>query len=134
MTKNILAGFLLLSLSITSVNAEQTQADLNQSACIEFKKIDKQLNDVYKQALNLHSSHADFKKYFIQAQRKWIEFRDAHIASVYLPSKNNDYGSSLPMCQCYLLQELTQQRITQLKVWIDGAEEEGDVCVGTTGS
>lgn len=107
--------------------------ELNQSACSELKKTDAELNHVYQQVLSDHAGDQKFISRFKEAQRKWVEFRDAYEKSMYIPEEYDNYGSVLPMCQCYFIESLTSERIKQLKAWVDGVEE-GNVCVGSTGS
>lgn len=121
-----------LLLALLSFNAgAQTQADLNQTACNAFKQADTQLNQVYQQVLTKHQNDKMFINHFKDAQRKWVAFRDAYADSMYIPEYYQNYGSIVPMCQCSLFENLTKERIKQLKMWIDGVEE-GDACVGST--
>jgi uncharacterized protein YecT (DUF1311 family) len=124
-------GVFLCALGFNAI--AQTQLELNQSACDELKQADSQLNKIYQQVLSAHQDDQIFISRFKEAQRKWVEFRDAYTESMYIPEYNNTYGSVLPMCQCYFVEHLTNERIKQLKVWIDGVEE-GDSCVGSTSS
>jgi uncharacterized protein YecT (DUF1311 family) len=109
----------------------QTQLELNQSSCSEFKKADARLNQIYQNVLSAHRNDKIFISRFKEAQRKWIAYRDAYEASMFIPEYYNRYGSVLPMCQCDFMVHLTDERIKQLKVWADGVEE-GDSCGGST--
>ncbi len=107
----------------------QTQAELNTEAKTEYKKVDKDLNQVYQKLLQDYKSDTIFIKCLKEAQRQWVKFRDAQVKMKYPPYK--DAGESvLPMCCNYYLKELTTNRIKELKKWIDGVEE-GDVCSGS---
>ena len=111
----------------------QTQSQMTDQACGEFKKADSELNRVYQQVLTAKGGDAVFVKAFREAQRAWIAFRDAHLKSIYPdPFPREVYGSANSMCQCGDLQELTVQRTRQLrKLWIEGTVE-GDVCAGSS--
>ncbi|HXB68480.1 MAG TPA: lysozyme inhibitor LprI family protein [Candidatus Acidoferrales bacterium] len=111
----------------------QTQSQMTEQACGEFKKADAELNRVYQQILAARAGDAVFVKAFREAQRAWIAFRDAHLKSIYPdPFPREAYGSANPMCQCGDLQELTAQRTKQLrKLWLEGGVA-GDVCAGST--
>ena len=122
-------GFILCAFSFNAF--AQTQMELNQTACSELKQTDQQLNRVYQQVLAAHQDDKLFINHFKDAQRKWVAFRDAYTDSMYIPEYYKNYGSVMPMCQCYFLENITKDRIKQLKVWVDGIEE-GDACVGST--
>lgn len=124
----ILAYFLLFSYLTPSV--AESQYDLNKTACEQLKKADDALNNVYQQVIARYKEDRVFINQFTTAQKKWIAFRDAYVASMYIPQYTESYGSVLPMCQCYMLERVTLDRIKQLKVWLDGVTE-GDVCMGS---
>lgn len=64
-----------------------------------------------------------------EAQRQWIKFRDAQVKMKY-PAYQDADESILPMCRNYYLKELTDNRMQELRLWIDGVEE-GDLCSGS---
>lgn len=110
----------------------QTQAELTQRACGEFKQADSELNRVYQQILAAHGGDAAFITALREAQRAWIAFRDAHVKSIYPDPDPVAYGSVNPMCRCGILEQLTIQRSKQLReLWINGTVE-GDVCAGSS--
>lgn len=126
----ILLAILTILLSCVS-SLSQTQAEMNQDACGQYKQADAELNMVYKEILNEYKSQAVFIRKLKSAQRAWLEFRDAHLNSVFPEQeKIRQYGSVYPMCRCIVLTELTRERTEKLKKWITG-NEEGDVCTGS---
>jgi len=92
------------------------------------QRADAELNRIYAKVLALNAQDTVFLERFKAAQRAWLVFRDAQIAARY-PSPD-DYGSVLPMCQSVEYEQLTLDRIKQLKAWVGGVEE-GDVCAGS---
>lgn len=108
----------------------ETQLELNQEACNQLQKADDSLNKVYNQILANYKNDAVFIHQFVTAQKKWIEFRDAYVASMYVPQYKDTYGSVFPMCQCYFIEKVTTDRTRQLQIWLDGVGE-GDVCTGS---
>ena len=128
--KAVLVGALLLTGSLAVVLA-QTQGEMNQQACGEYKKADAELNKVYQQVLRENKTDVVFARKLRNAQRAWVTYRDAHVESLY-PSANPrfEYGSVYPMCYCEALTELTKKRTEELRRWIEGVEE-GDVCSGS---
>ncbi len=122
--------FLVISFSIVPA-LPHSQRELNDRAFKDFQKSDLHLNQIYNQILKEHQSDKLFLEKLREAQRAWLKFRDAHIASLY-PEENKPlaYGSMFPMCYHLALKELTDQRIKQLQVWLDGVEE-GNACAGS---
>lgn len=120
---------LALMLILFSVAAfAQTQSELNSKAYSEYEKADKSLNDIYKKIKAAYFSDTVFIKNLKASQRLWVKFRDAEMQMKY--PENKSYGSAQPMCYSLYLQELTEDRIKTLKVWLDGIAE-GDVCAGS---
>jgi len=75
----------------------QSQAGLNQCANNSAKGADAELNRIYANVMAANASDTAFLEKFKAAQRAWLVFRDAQIASRY-PSPA-DYGSVLLMCE-----------------------------------
>ena len=127
--KIILIGAVLLTCSLTVV--AQTQAQMNDEACREYKKADAELNKMYQQILRENKTDALFVRKLRTAQRAWVTYRDALVESIY-PAANpqSEYGSVYPMCYCAELTEITKKRTAELRAWVDGIPE-GDVCTGS---
>lgn len=106
----------------------QSQTAMNMKAFSDYKKADKDLNVVYQKILKSYSNKLLFIKNFKNAQRIWIQLRDAELASKY--PERGTYGSVAPMCESIYLETLTRDRIKFLNVWINGITE-GDVCLGS---
>ena len=107
----------------------QTQTGLNNKSKGTYEKSDKELNQVYQKIIQIYKSDTIFLKTMQEAQRQWVKFRDAQLKMKYPPYPNSN-ESVLSMCRYYYLEELTKDRIKDLKEWIDGVEE-GDVCSGS---
>lgn len=86
------------------VTFAQTQDEMNQEACVEYKKADAELNKVFQQVLNDYKTDALFVRKMKIAQRAWVAYRDAHVDSLYPigPTANPclQYGTVYPMCRC----------------------------------
>lgn len=118
--------FFLFSL----ISTAQTQSEMNVEAYNSYMVADKELNKMYDKIRIAYKNDTLFLANLKVAQRAWIQFRDADINARY-PNGNKDYyGSVFPMCQSLYLQSLTEKRISELKLWLDGLEE-GDVCSGS---
>ena len=108
----------------------QTQGEMNQNAYNDYQKADKELNAVYNAILKEYKSDTAFIRNLKIAQRFWVQFRDAEVNAKFPDEPDKSYGSVEPMCCSIYLTDLTNQRITELKVWLDGIEE-GDACNGS---
>jgi uncharacterized protein YecT (DUF1311 family) len=109
--------------------ASQTQLQLNEEACAEYKKADAEMNSVYRRITKDYSNDAPFIAALKKAQLAWIRYRDADLESIF-PGDPRNYGSINPMCRCMHLADTTKERTKVLKQWVDGVEE-GDVCAGS---
>ena len=127
--KKIQLLVMLVFLLVLSPNIfAQTQLNMNKDAADSYKKVDQELNTVYTQVLKLYASDAPFVLHLKAAERAWVQFRNEQVKMKYTPE--NNYGSARPMCVSVYMEELTNDRIKTLKVWVDG-QEEGDVCNGS---
>jgi uncharacterized protein YecT (DUF1311 family) len=88
----------------------QTQEVMNENAKVEFKKADKELNELYNSILNLLND--EDKEKFIDAQNAWIKYRDLHCDAATSRAKG---GSAYYLFKFSCLKELTKQRITALE-------------------
>ncbi|WP_421877919.1 lysozyme inhibitor LprI family protein [Marinoscillum sp.] len=120
--------FLIFFIAVTA-NC-QTQAEMNQEAATDYKKVDAELNKVYQQIMKEYADDPTFLDALRTSQRNWITFRDSELKMKYPDRESGWYGSIHPMCVSYYLAELTNERTTKLKTWLTGIEE-GDVCAGS---
>ena len=123
-----LLAFVVMTMLFTAPNFAQSQTAMNMKAYSDFKKADAELNAVYQKILKSYSKETTFIKKFRNAQRLWIQLRDAELAAKY-PNRGT-YGSVAPMCESIYLETLTKDRIKFLNIWIIGIQE-GEVCLGS---
>ena len=124
-------GAFALAVLFAAAAFAQSQGEMNDAACQEYKKADTDLTSTITKIRTAYKDDAVFLDKLEKAQKAWMAFRDAQLEAVYpAADKDTEYGSVYPMCRCSALTELTTQRIEQLKRWIDGVEE-GDVCAGS---
>ena len=122
---------LLLSFCLLTVlSFGQTQNELTEKADTDYQKTNKELNAVYQKLLKEYSEDTVFIKNIKNAQRLWVQFRDAEMLAKYPDRQKGYYGSVQPMCWSMYKTELTRERTKALKTWITGIEE-GDVCSGS---
>ena len=104
-----------------------TQASLNACFCERAQKADAELNDVYQQLLKKNASDTNFIDKLKISQRAWVAFRDAQLEAIYPdPDPKAAYGSVFTMCECMAREELTMDRVKQLRRMLKSVE--GDVC------
>ena len=122
--------FLLIGCAAGSASA-QTQGQMTATACEGYQKADDELSAMYGAVMAAYAEDTVFTARLREAQRAWLTFRDAHMASRYphADSHPTAYGSVYPMCRCDELEALTEERTGQLRRWLD--YEEGDVCAGS---
>jgi uncharacterized protein YecT (DUF1311 family) len=118
----------LLLVSLHSMSFGQTQAEMNTKAYEGYKIADRKLNLVYRKIINEYATQAIFIQNFKNAQRLWVQLRDAELKAKY--PQHGTYGSVEPMCVARFLEQLTNERIKYLNVWLEGIEE-GDYCTGS---
>lgn len=109
-----------------------TQSDLTICSRNRLKDADEELNRVYQTIRNKYAKNPGFLRKLKSAQLAWIKFRDAEMDALFPVEDPRYYGSAKPMCQADWLRKITQQRITELKRWLEPVEE-GDVCSGSIG-
>lgn len=127
--KSLFIFLLLMTGGIAAFS--QSQSELNKQAAQEYKDADKKLNDIYQLILKDYAPNKTFIQNLKDAQRIWIQFRDAQVKAMY-PAAAKTYGSAFPMCKANYLAELTHQRTEALRVWLNGLPQ-GDVCTGSIG-
>ena len=122
-----LLAFLVMIMLFIAPNFTQSQTAMNK-AYSDFKRADAELNVVYQKILKSYSRETIFIKNFRNAQRLWIQLRDAELAAKY-PNRGT-YGSVAPVCESIYLETLTKDRIKFLNIWVTGIQE-GEVCLGS---
>lgn len=98
----------------------QDQSTMNRCAFLDFEAADGELNAIWPAAQKANQSFADYlpenqnqdADALLDAQRLWIQFRDAHCSSVAMPSTG---GTIYPLIYNSCRAELTRQRTQQLK-------------------
>ncbi|WP_231425386.1 lysozyme inhibitor LprI family protein [Pedobacter sp. Leaf250] len=123
-----LLAFVVMVMLFIAPTFAQSQTGMNMKAYSDYKKADAELNVVYQKILKSYSKETIFIKKFRNAQRLWIQLRDAELAAKY--PNNGTYGSVAPMCESIYLETLTRERIIFLNVWVTGIQE-GEVCLGS---
>ncbi|QJB34472.1 DUF1311 domain-containing protein [Chitinophaga oryzae] len=128
--KSLLITLLFVAGSLTGM--AQTQSDMNKQAGQEYKEADKKLNTIYQEILKKYAANKTFITNFREAQRLWVQLRDAQLKAMY-PGPAKSYGSMFPMCKATYLTELTNQRTEAIRVWLNGLPP-GETCTGSVGA
>jgi len=105
-----LALLLFMAFAGTNTIVAQTQTEMNILADKKFKKVDSEMNHVYKQLLMV--VNANDKLLLTNAQKNWLRFRDSHCKfeeSAYTG------GSIQPMVRSNCLTEVTKRRVMELR-------------------
>lgn len=129
--KLIVAAAIWLSPASSAVVPAQTQAAMNAAACDAYTKADADMNAIYGRIMRERKSDPPLIRKMRIAQRAWVAYRDAHLASLYpAADPQREYGSTYAACRCTTLAEATKKRTEELRRWAEGAAE-GDVCAGS---
>ena len=99
---------------INEVSFGQTQMEMNQQASTNYKKADAKMVLIYKKVQKETLSDID-KKLLLDAQRKWIIYKEAHCKSA---SASYEGGSIQPLIYFNCLTEITKERIKQLNIYL----------------
>ena len=106
---SMLMMLLISSSSFADCKKPMSQWEMNECASLEYKEVDKELNDVYKQLMS--KLNASEKEKLKIEQRKWIVFRDGSaresISDISGTMTSGIYSSSLA--------HHTKNRIKELK-------------------
>lgn len=90
----------------------QTQSQINECAAEALKSADDELNRLYHQMQDRLKNDENTKSHLIEAQRKWLAFRDSECSF----TTSRSAGSSMhPMYMNECLAGLTQSRVMELK-------------------
>jgi len=108
----IILVFLLCFINVVSFG--QTQMEMNQQARTNYKKADAKMAIIYKKVQKVTLSDID-KKLLLDAQRKWIIYKEAHCKSA---SASYEGGSIQPLIYFNCLREITNERIKQLNIYL----------------
>lgn len=99
-----------------------TQADLNDCAGDGLRKADAALNETYGRIMGRLKPDPAAAQALREAQRAWIRFRDGECDFATIGAEG---GSIRPMLVAQCRQQLTEQRVTQLRRYLSC--QEGDI-------
>ncbi len=105
--------YIILLIFIVKCNfnlSAQTQLEINHTTNLNFKKVDTELNKVYKQLMPLLEENQ--KTMLIQAEKDWVKYRDSHCKFEASQYEGGSIQSSI-FSTC--LEELTRKRILEIK-------------------
>lgn len=109
---------LLAALAAVPPASAQTQMEMNADACAARDAADRTLNTAYQDALAVSDGDLGRRR-LRDAQRAWVRFRDAEVASLFplAPGQTArvQYGSIYPMRLCSAQARLTAARAAELR-------------------
>jgi uncharacterized protein YecT (DUF1311 family) len=92
----------------------QSQLEMNIQSFKDYEKADAKMTLLYKKVLKNFTEETS-KKLFIEAQRAWIKYKEAHCKVV---ASGYEGGSMRPMIYSGCLTEVTQQRTKLLEEYL----------------
>lgn len=129
MNSNHTIPLLLILLIVVSLPA-CAQLFSEEDLCQHHEETESKMNQLIDSIIEANAEDSLFLGSFRRAQAAWLEFRIQHLNAIYPEEDKRYYGSAYPMCRCGVLATLTEQRIEQLELWVEGVEE-GDACAGS---
>ena len=125
----ILSTLLIQSiLTMAQTQDKLPQDEETKAAVKEYKMVEGELNQVFNKVLTVYKSDVEFIKNIKESQDLWVKFRAAELKAKF--PEGREYGSAYTMCVNDFLTEMTNERITTLKLWLKGTYQ-GDVCSGS---
>ena len=107
-----------------------TQTEINICSGEKLRDSDSELNRVFQEIKSKYSNNPDFLRKLKNSQLAWIKFRDAEIEAIFPVEEPGYYGSSMQMCRGDWLRKITDQRISELKKWLEPVKD-GEMCGGS---
>lgn len=104
-------------------NKAQSQSDLTQCSLDDLKKSNDSLNTLYKEMEARLTGDSESRKLLVDAQKKWIAFRDAECTFSTVRSAG---GSINPMNVNTCANALTLSRIKDFQTYLNCAKTSGD--------
>ena len=94
----------------------KTQYDLNACANDEARRVDEELNRIYKRVLSTAADDPVATAKIKSAETAWMAYRDAYLEAMYPANdKRAEYGSIFPMEIDLLGAKITRQQIDALR-------------------
>ncbi len=122
--------FPLIILGIVACNPEEKDP---YTSCTDFDKIDTEMLQLIDQINQKHRNNAAFLDAFNMEQVYWIQYRDRRLRSIY--PKNWDtfyrknYGRDVfNPCKCQELLRLAENRMDDMRMYIDGGPADQADC------
>ncbi len=112
----------------------QSQMELNQTAADSLSAAENEMGDALQKIVTIYSDEKLFLEKLVASQRAWEIYCKSQMDALFPLEKGRDpsqeYGSSYPMAYDLEKEKLVRERITRLKVWLDGVEE-GNIGAGS---
>jgi uncharacterized protein YecT (DUF1311 family) len=123
---------ILLCLDVGNATSDQTQFELNDQMGRDLQDTEAELTATLATIRRQYAEEAQFLLCLAESQLAWEVYRERQLAMIfpYKDDTKEGYGTVFPMCWAIWRARLTKQRITELKLWVDGIEE-GEICRGS---
>lgn len=123
---------LILSLSAAIISCNQQNQDA-YAACTELDKIDTKMLELIEQIKTAHADNKKFTKAIDMEQVYWIQYRDRRIRSMYPKSWDLHYRKvygreAFNSCKCQEIVRLSNIRMQDLNMYLEGSPEEQQDC------
>ena len=128
---SVLVAVLGFGLGLGAGLRGQSQVELNQQMSDDDQAADQKLSATLKEIKKRNSQDVKFLHSLDESQSAWVLYRDKQLTLIF-PAQDEPqaYGSSFPMCWSIWKARLTNQRINELSVWLEGIKAR-EVCTGS---
>lgn len=101
--------------------------------CTRFDSVDLEMLNLIEKIRANHQSDKKFLSNFNMEQVYWINYRDHHLKSLYPKDWSRhyrkEYGKEVfNPCKCKEMIRMTEARIDELKLWLNGGIEDQSEC------
>jgi len=109
---------------------EGSQAEINMSAEESITQTRKKLDSVFNAILVEYKDNLSFIKNLNHSQNLWTDYMEAQMLVRFPEDDSIRDGSIFNLCWYSYREELLNERINSLQVWLTGIDEH-DVCSGS---
>lgn len=112
----------------TSTIVSQTELNLSSEAIFITTK--NKLDSIITRIQKDYNNDTALIGNLLKSQKEWLEYRDAQLLMKFPMNDPLREGSAFNTCYFIYLNELTEERLNTLNVWLEKVKE-GEVCGGS---
>lgn len=114
-----------LSLAFLIATFLGCQEKNEKSHCEQFDDYAIEMNETLNAVRTKHRAKLLFVRRLNSSQTKWKNYRNSHIQTLY-PDHEDSYGDGYRECRCKEINSMMKNRIAQLSLWLEPADENAE--------